>query len=480
MHTNNDILRILVVEDDEDDFMIINEYLGKLREWKCEVKWVYRYEEAIEEVCRNNYTLCFSDYRLGARNGIDLIRDIQGRSCNTPVILLTGRGNYEIDIEATKAGAFDYLIKADLDIDKLERTVRYTLERMHNLQKLRDSERKYRNIFEKSKDIVFLATADTTIFNINRAVTEILEISVDDAIGKQLLDFIPNPVQKQHFRDVMETDMEIENYELELLTGTKTVKTCLISASYQLENDEEKYIQGIIHDITNLKKAEAATIQAEKLAASGRFIRTLAHEVRNPLNNINLSVENLIEQSQDEDEKMYLEIIQRNGKRINDLITELLQSARPSEMNLGSVLLQDVVRQVIDSVADRAMLRNITIRYMPAGQELMLKADAPKLIMAILNIVINAIEAVEDNTGLIDITVTPKNKYVLLEISDNGAGISPENKSRLFEPYFTSKRNGMGLGLATTLTILRAHNADIEVDSELEHGTTFRLIFPGH
>jgi signal transduction histidine kinase len=177
---------------------------------------------------------------------------------------------------------------------------------------------------------------------------------------------------------------------------------------------------------------------------------------------------------------MYLEIIQRNGKRINDLITELLQSARPSEMNLGSVLLQDVVRQVIDSVADRAMLRNITIRYMPAEQELMLKADAPKLIMAILNIVINAIEAVEDNTGLIDITVTPKNKYVLLEISDNGAGISPENKSRLFEPYFTSKRNGMGLGLATTLTILRAHNADIEVDSELEHGTTFRLIFPGH
>jgi signal transduction histidine kinase len=303
---------------------------------------------------------------------------------------------------------------------------------------------------------------------------------VDDAIGKQLLDFIPNPIQKQHFHDVMEMDMEIENYELELLTGTKTVKTCLISASYQLENDEEKYIQGIIHDITNLKKAEAATIQAEKLAASGRFIRTLAHEVRNPLNNINLSVENLIEQSEDEDEKMYLEIIQRNGKRINDLITELLQSARPSEMNLGSVLLQDVVRQVIDSVADRAMLRNITIRYMPAEQELMLKADASKLIMAILNIVINAIEAVEDNTGLIDITVTPKNKYVLLEISDNGAGISPENKSRLFEPYFTSKRNGMGLGLATTLTILRAHNADIEVDSELEHGTTFRLIFPGH
>ena len=120
--------------------------------WKCEVKWVYRYDEAVEELCLNNYTICFSDYRLGAKNGIDLIRDIQDRNCTTPIILLTGRGNYEIDIEATKAGAFDYLIKSDLDQDKLERTIRYALERINNLQKLRESERKYRSIFEKSKE----------------------------------------------------------------------------------------------------------------------------------------------------------------------------------------------------------------------------------------------------------------------------------------------------------------------------------------
>ncbi|NCI45889.1 hybrid sensor histidine kinase/response regulator [Sediminibacterium soli] len=477
MYGNNDTLRILVVEDDEDDFMLINEYLKKLRAWKCEVKWIYRYDEAIEELCRHHYTLCFSDYRLGAKNGIDLIRDVQARTCNTPVILLTGRGNYEIDIEATKAGAFDYLIKADLDVDKLERTIRYTLERIQNLQRLRESERKYRSIFEKSKDIVFLAAADTTVFNINPAVAEILEMSVEDIIGKKLLDFIPNPAQRAHFVETMEKETEIENYEIEMLSEKRTLRTCLVSASYQLESNEEKYIQGIIHDITNLKKAEAATIQAEKLAASGRFIRTLAHEVRNPLNNINLSVENLLEQSGGEDDKLYLEIIQRNGKRINDLITELLQSSRPSDMDLQPVSLQEVVRQVIDSVADRAMLRNITIRYESNEQAATMKADASKLVMAILNIVINAIEAVKDGTGVIDISLQSRSKHVLLQISDNGIGISPENKSRLFEPYFTSKRNGMGLGLATTLTILRAHNADIEVDSELDHGTTFRLVF---
>lgn len=477
MPNANDTLHILVVEDDEDDFLLINDYFKKLRTWKCEVKWIYRYEEAVEELARNNYTLCFSDYRLGAKNGIDLIRDIQERGSTTAVILLTGRGNYEIDIEATRAGAFDYLIKADLDIDKLERTIRYTLERINNLQKLRDSERKYRSIFERSKDIVFLSEPDTTVFNINAAVADILEISVEETIGKKLVDFFHAHPQRTYFLETLEKEGEIENYEVELVSRSNVIKSCLVSASIEMEGDTGTYIQGIIHDITSLKKAETATLQAEKLAASGRFIRTLAHEVRNPLNNINLSIENLLEQVEDEDEKIYLEIIQRNGKRINDLITELLQSSRPSDMNLAPVPLHDIVQNVINAVEDRVLLRKININYAPSDAALTIKADSAKLEMAILNIVINAIEAVNDETGIIDIYIQPRNKHVLLMISDNGCGISPENKSRLFEPYFTSKRNGMGLGLATTLTILRAHNADIEVSSEVDHGTTFRLMF---
>jgi PAS domain S-box-containing protein len=477
MYTNHDVLRILVVEDDEDDFLIINDYLKKLRNWTCEVKWIYRYEEATEELVRNNYTLCFSDYRLGAKNGIDLIRDIQSKGCHTPVILLTGRGNYEIDIEATRAGAFDYLIKADLDLDKLERTIRYTLERINNLQKLRDSERKYRSIFEKSKDIVFLASADMEIFNVNLAVNDILEVSEEQCLGKKLTDFFHLPLQVDQFLQLLSNEGEVENFEVELVTSKRMLKTCLISASMEIAGNEETYVQGIIHDITSLKRAEAATLQAEKLAASGRFIRTLAHEVRNPLNNINLSIENLLDHVKDEDDLMYLDIIQRNGKRINDLITELLQSSRPADMNVEPVPLDDMLQNVIAAVNDRLMLRKIQLDYIPPGKEVVLKVDAGKLEMAILNILINAIEAVKDEEGKITIKADTRSKQLTLSIIDNGCGISAENKSRLFEPYFTSKRNGMGLGLATTLNIIRSHNAEIEVESEVGNGTTFRLQF---
>lgn len=477
MSASQQTLKILVVEDDEDDFLLINDYFKELRAWKCEVKWVYRFAEAVEELSGNTHTICFSDYRLGAKNGIDLIRESQSRNSNTPVILLTGRGNYEIDIEATKAGAFDYLIKADLDADKLERTIRYTLERMNSLKRLRDSERKYRNIFEKSKDIVFLASSDTTILNINYAVTDILEISVEECLGKQLTGFFNTASGGNHFINTLHREGEIENFEVELLTHQQSIKNCLISATIEIDRDGDNYMQGIIHDITSLKKAETASLQAEKLAASGRFIRTLAHEVRNPLNNINLSVENLIEQVSNEDDRTYLEIIQRNGKRINDLITELLQSSRPSDMDLQPCALSEVLQNVINSVQDRTTLRKIHINFSIPEHETFIQADSSKLEMAILNILINAIEAVQDETGVIDIGVLTKDKEAVVLISDNGCGISAENKSRLFEPYFTSKRNGMGLGLATTLTILQAHNAGIEVHSEIGHGTTFRIVF---
>lgn len=480
MSNSQQLLRILVVEDDEDDFLLINDYIKHLRAWKCEVKWIYRYDDAIEELTRNTYTICFSDYRLGARNGIDLIKDIQERNCNTPVILLTGKGNYEIDIEATKAGAFDYLIKADLDEDKLERTIRYTLERISNLQKLKDSERKYRNIFEKSKDIIFIAGTDSSVITINYAVTDILEISVDESIGRKLTDFFHIAAQANDFLEKLANDGEVENYEVELVTSDGTVKTCLVTASIEVDSEDSNYMQGIIHDITSLKKAELASLQAEKLAATSRFIRTMAHEVRNPLNNINLSMENLMQQISNEDDRLYLEIIQRNAKRINDLITELLQSSRPSEMNLQPVSLLDLLDEVIQSVQDRATLRKININFRNIGDETsIIRADPAKLQMALLNIIINAIEAVPDETGIIEIVAHPKPNQTVLIISDNGCGMTPETKARLFEPYFTSKRNGLGLGLATTLTILNAHEAAIEVNSQVNNGTVFQLTFKG-
>ncbi|MEP7108752.1 MAG: ATP-binding protein [Ferruginibacter sp.] len=477
MISNQHLLRILIVEDDEDDFILISDYFKNITAWKFEIKWVQRYAAAIDELTNNNYSLCFCDYRLGAKNGIDLIKDVLAKNTATPIILLTGKGNYNIDIEATRAGAFDYLIKADLDEDKLERTIRYTLERIRNLQKIQESERRYRSIFEKSKDIVFIARQDTTLTTINYAVTDILDFAVEDCIGKKLIAFLKNPLDMDHFISKVLSDGEIDNFEMEFITANKEIKTCLISASIELDSNNEHYLQGIIHDITDLKKAEKASLQAEKLAASGRFIRTLAHEVRNPLSNIKLAVENLLQTTENEDDNFYLDIIHRNGQRINDLVTELLQSSRPADMNFADVSLHGLLNKVIASVEDKLLLRNIKLIANYDKNDSTIKADAPKLEMAILNILVNAIEAVPDITGVIEVATLGQNKQAQIYIIDNGCGINAENKEKLFEPYFTSKRNGIGLGLATTLNILQSHNARVDVQSQVDKGTIFTILF---
>jgi PAS domain S-box-containing protein len=477
MNNSQQLVKILVVEDDEDDFFLISAYFSNIKVWTFEIKWVQRYAEALEELYLNSYTLCFCDYSLGAKNGIDLIKDGRAKNIVTPVILLTGKGNYNIDIEATKAGAFDYLIKAELDEDKLERTIRYTLERIRSLQIIQENERRYRSIFEKSKDIVFIARPDTTITNINYAVADILHFNVEDCTGKQLIAFIKNPADMEHFFMQLNLNGEIENYEIDFVTALGEIKTCLISASVEVDSDNEAYLQGIIHDITDLKKAEKSSLQAEKLAASGRFILTLAHEVRNPLNNIKLATENLLETIVNEEDHFFLDIIQRNSQRINDLITELLQSSRPADINLSEVSLNGLLDKVIATVQDKLTLRNITLNINYDYEDAILKADGVKLEMAILNILVNAIEAVQDGTGLIEVKTITRNNHAALMISDNGYGISSENKDKLFEPYFTSKRNGIGLGLATTFNILQSHNAKIEVQSHINAGTIFTVRF---
>jgi signal transduction histidine kinase len=218
---------------------------------------------------------------------------------------------------------------------------------------------------------------------------------------------------------------------------------------------------------------------AEKLGATGRLVRTLAHEVRNPLNNINMSVEQLVSEPITDDSTIYLDIIQRNSKRIGDLITELLDSSRPSDLVFERCTLQTVMDESIADALDRITLQHINMQIRYSDDPCYIMANKEKLKIAFLNIIINAVEAMPNNgTGELEIDISSFGPIHTIMVKDNGQGIPEENISRLFEPYFTSKRNGMGLGLAATLNILQSHKAQIDVTSVLNEGTIFTISFP--
>jgi signal transduction histidine kinase len=202
--------------------------------------------------------------------------------------------------------------------------------------------------------------------------------------------------------------------------------------------------------------------------------------VRNPLNNINMSVEQLTHTGSENDENtLFLDIIQRNSKRIGDIITELLDTARPTELTFDKFSMQAIMDDAIAESLDRITLQRINMQIRYANAPCFIMANKEKLQIAFLNIIINAVEAMEPDKGVLMITIDSVKNMHVVTIKDNGCGIPEENISRLFEPYFTSKRNGMGLGLAATLNILQSHRANIDVSSILGQGTTFTISFPG-
>jgi DNA-binding NtrC family response regulator len=168
---NNKLIRVLLVDDDEDDYFLTREYFQDLVNWKFDIIWCANFRDAEAQIRNNKFDLYLFDYLLGENTGIDLIELACTFECEEPIILLTGKGDTKIAVEALRLGAADYLIKSELDAEKLERSIRYALERTSVLKALRHSERRYRRIFEESNDFLFISDLEGNIIDFNEAAS---------------------------------------------------------------------------------------------------------------------------------------------------------------------------------------------------------------------------------------------------------------------------------------------------------------------
>nr|WP_295931022.1 ATP-binding protein [uncultured Dyadobacter sp.] len=468
------MIRVLLVDDDEDDYFLTREYFQDLVNWKFDITWCATFRDAEKHIRDNKYDLYLFDYLLGESTGIDLIELACSFECEEPIILLTGKGDTKIAVEALRLGAADYLIKSELDAEKLERSIRYALERTSVLKALRHSERRYRRIFEESSDFLFISDLEGNIIDFNEAASMLTGRSVEELKERKITELIEGPLFSALWTDI--ADQPIHDHEVKLLTKDNDKRYCLLSASVEVD-DDHPYVQGRIHDMTARKQSENERLFSEKMAVTGRLVRMLAHEVRNPLTNVNLSAEQLEMELVDEDQKFYTQIIKRNCTRINDLITQLLQPSSSEDIELIESSVHSVLNQAIGAALDRVQLKRIQIVNEFAEDELALPLDRVSLQMAFLNLITNAIEAMEEDRGILRITTRNQGDQIQVVFADNGSGISEEHMDKIFEPYFTGKNNGMGIGLSTTMSIIHAHHGRIDVQSALGAGTTFIINF---
>jgi signal transduction histidine kinase len=209
----------------------------------------------------------------------------------------------------------------------------------------------------------------------------------------------------------------------------------------------------------------------------GQFASALAHEVRNPLSNINLAVELLKPLISNEDQKIYLDIIMRGAGRINDLVTDLLNSFQADEMQSEKHSIHQLINEVIAKTEDRIRLKNITITKNYAIRDCEIILNKQKMQIALTNIIINAIDAMPFEKGELKLTTKSIDGKYIIQIEDNGCGISKSHLKHIFKPFFTKKPGGLGIGLATTYYILRSNRIGVKVESEEGKGTCFTLLF---
>jgi signal transduction histidine kinase len=474
---NAEKIKIAIIDDDEDDYFLISDFIKDIEGREFVIDWFKDYESAIEDIRSKSHHLYFVDYFLGNKTGLDLLQEAALLKFDRPIVLLTGFGSKAIDIRAMESGATDYLVKSELNTEKLERCIRYAMERSSFLEELKAREMKYRNLFQGSKDAVFIANTDLVFFEVNHSGLLLLESKNGVLLGRNLYEFIDDDIQKARIRDLVRTAGNIDDLEIKLLGDNKEPKTCLLSLYVQHNPDQLPRVHGIIHDITNIRKAELNNLQAEKLAANERLIRMLAHEIRNPLNNIILSVEQLIPANINEGQIEFLNIIQRNSIRINQIISELLNLASPAELMFEKHSLQAIMDESLERASDRIQLHKINVEKNYTADPLMVDADKNKLVIAFTNILINAVEAMEINKGNLSVKLESLNSRYRISIKDNGRGIPREYLSKLFDPFFTLKKGGMGLGLTASYSIIQSHKADMQVESSLDKGTNFLISF---
>jgi two-component system, cell cycle sensor histidine kinase and response regulator CckA len=483
--------KILLVDDDEDDYILTRDWFREFQVAYCELEWVDSYQAAMEEVVNNQYDIYLVDYRLGARNGLELLREAIAKGCSAPMILLTGKGDREIDIEAMKAGAADYLEKSQLTAPLLERSIRYAVERKRAEQKIRE----HAALLDVATDAIFVRDLKNKILFWNKAAERLYGWKANEAIGKKTLELWDEKDISQ-FQGAINTLLQNGSWEGELHQRTKFGKEIIVESRWTLVREFDKKGQSILvvnTNITQKKELEAQFFRAQRLESIGTLASGIAHDLNNVLAPILMTAQLLESQLHDERSKRLLPILISNAKRGANLVKQVLSFTRGMEGDRTLLQLKHLIREV-QQVVKETFPKSIEVSTHITPNLWTVIGDATQLHQVLINLCVNARDAMPHGGRLsisADNLLIDENyakmyidarvgSYVVITVSDTGVGISPEIVDRIFEPFFTTKDlgKGTGLGLATVLGIIKSHGGFINVYSEVGKGSQFKVYLP--
>ncbi|RLB40913.1 MAG: histidine kinase [Deltaproteobacteria bacterium] len=315
----------------------------------------------------------------------------------------------------------------------------------------------------------------------NRAAEEILGRKATDLMGKGLHETLPQPCpgvldRLDRGEAVVEEEMDCS------LGGDRPARLEVVATRLRDEDGRALATLLMVRDLTQIQRLKEEVARSQRLAAIGSLAAGVAHEIRNPLSSIKGFATYFRDRHHDvPEERNMAEIMIQEVERLNRVIGQLLEFARPIRLERRPTDITALVRHTLKLMAPDARKKGVRIVEDPGPTSGRVAVDPDRLQQVLLNLYLNAIEAMEKG-GVLTVSWTTRGEdEVEIVVSDTGSGIPRENLSRIFDPYFTSKAAGTGLGLAIVQKVVESHGGRIEVQSRPGEGTRITLLLPsGH
>lgn len=333
-------------------------------------------------------------------------------------------------------------------------------------------------ILKSMMNSLVVVDENARIRGVNDATCELLGYKKDELLGKSAAELFEgdSPFEKTKLKKLIKENF-LGNFELTYISKNKAKIPILFSESI-MRNEKGEVIGyiGVGKDISESKILQEKLLRSEKLTAMGKAATMIGHEVKNQLGVMRNAVYYLNQKLQEKDEKIkkHLDILEDTIVETNEIIENVMLFSKTKRPELADMDLKNILTSSIDAnqVPDEIKIETQIDKDLP-----LIRGDKIQLKRVFVNLILNAIEAM-DGKGKLTIKAYREDNHINLEFLDTGQGISEENKKMIFEPFFSTKASGMGLGLTTSNLIIQAHGGNIDLKSQKDKGTTVIIKLP--
>ena len=329
------------------------------------------------------------------------------------------------------------------------------------------------------EDGLLLFTRDARAVMISPAAEKFLGAPAGHLLGRRVTEIFPlgHPLHEALHIESDELSEVAAETELQTSAGPRRVSVTVQAIQ---EDGERMGALVTLRDLDSLESINTQLQVSERLAALGRITAGVAHEVKNPLNSMRLWLENLKESlaaEQDGASQQAVQVLDKEIDRLDAVVKRFLDFTRPMDIRLEATQLAELLKEVLEVARPQFQKSNIQLAQLLPIDVPEVYVDRALLKQAVLNLVLNAAEAMPSG-GQLRLVLSRRGEMAEITVGDTGKGIPLENRQKIFQLFFTTRPGGSGIGLASTFRIVQLHNGSIDFTSEVGRGTTFRIELP--